>query len=144
MPATHLSFLSPLFPSSPPSFIPSLPPQAQETLVFFWDKASCRRLRLNPDALVPQCFAFWNSIPPIKTGNTGVCHQGASPENTRPEIRVIPKSGNGNLRSWYFCKPCLVSVGNSVFRCHKVAFQLTMLLSLPSYLDWNEACFYYM
>lgn len=111
LPPTYISsFPSSLLP--PHSLIPSLPPQAQQSHVFNWDKASRRHLRLNPGALVPQRSSFCNSIPPIKTGNTSVCHQGASPETTRPEIRESSQRVEmESLRSWYFC---LVSVGNSV------------------------------
>lgn len=101
---------------SPPPPIPSLPPLAQLSQVFIWDKASRRHRRLNAGVVVPRRSSFCNRIPPIKTGNTGVCHQGASPDTTRPEIRESSSQGGQmeSLRSWCFCKSCLVSVGNGV------------------------------
>lgn len=120
----------PILPHPPHPSIPSLPPQAQQSQVFIWDKASHRHLRLNPGALVPRRSSFCNSIPRIKIGNTSVCHQGASPETTRPEIRESSQRVEmESLRSWYFCKSCLASVGNSV----------SIVTRLPS----NSPCCYH-
>lgn len=125
LPATHLYF--------PPPLISSRTPQAKQSHVFNWDKASRRHRRLNPGALVPRRSSFCNSIPPIKTGNTSVCHQGASLETTRPEIRESSQRVEmESLRSWYFWKSCLVSVGNSVSIVTRLPSNSLCQLSLPS------------
>lgn len=67
-------------PNLPPSLIASFPSQAEQTQGSVWDEAS-RCFLLDP------CSSFCNTVPPIKTGNASVCHQGASPEASVAEIR---------------------------------------------------------